>query len=118
MIKSNCNLVKRRYVFFSIVLSFMLYLLRLVQNNNIDITMDEFGTLANASYYAGLDWSNVLSTTRYYGAGFYWIYSIFFRIFENPYVIVILIYVINSLLVSLTAGLIYTIMVRWQKGRR
>lgn len=116
MNKNNCILVKKRYVLFSIVLSFVLYLFRLVQNNNIDIAMDELGTLANASYYAGLDWSNVLSLTRYYGAGFYWIYSIFFRVFENPYVIVILIYVTNSLLVSLSAGLIYIIMVRWQKA--
>ena len=48
---------------------------------------DEFGTIAGASYFAGLDWSNVVSHISYYGFGYSVLMAPIFLITDNPVVI-------------------------------
>lgn len=102
-----------KYLFFAIGGTFTLYMLRIFQKNDINISMDEIGTMAMAVRVGGLDWRNVLSSTHYYGGGYYWIYAVFFAFIDNPYVIAAAIYIANSMIVSLTTGLIYIILVKY-----
>lgn len=100
---------ENRNAFMAGIFSFFIYLLRICQRIDINISLDEIGTLSSAVALAGLDWSGVLPYTRYYGYGFYWIYMILFRITDNPYIIYIMIYLINCFVLSTTAFLIYKI---------
>ena len=48
---------------------------------------DEFGTIAGASYFAGLDWSNVVKKVYYYGFGYSMFMAPIFWITDNTVVI-------------------------------
>lgn len=98
-----------KYAFIAAGVSFFVYMLRICQSIDINISLDEIGTFASASALAGLDWSEILSYTRYYGYGFYWIYTVVFRITDNPYVIYIIIYIINCAVLAAASHLIYKI---------
>lgn len=100
------------YAFGAAFFTFAIYFLHICQKVDINISLDEIGTFASASALAGYDWSGVLPLTRYYGYGFYWIFAGLFRITDSPYVIYITIYVMDCIILSLVAVLIYKIQVR------
>ena len=107
--------VEKKYVCIAILITFCMHLLRVCKVNELNVSMDEIGTLAGAAYLSGNEWSSVLQTTRYYGQGFYWIYAIIFRITSNPFFLASAIYVCNSVLISLTSGIIYYIAISFLK---
>lgn len=116
MNKINANeKMNKTNVIIVVVVTLAIHLLRICMANVINISLDEIGTLAAAAYCSGNDWSSVVMTTRYYGAGFYWLYSIFFSIISNPYCLVFVIYLSNSLCISLCGILIYRILVKYLK---
>ena len=107
--------VEKKFIYISIVITFCMHLLRICKINELNVSMDEIGTLASAAYLSGNNWVSVLQATRYYGQGFYWLYAFLFRATDNPYIIASTIYVCNSLMVSVTTGIIYYIAVRFLK---
>lgn len=82
-------------------ITFLISMLRLFKQIDINVSLDEIGTLASAAKLGGLDWENVVENTRYYGQGFYWIYAFLFRLTSNPYIIYLGIFVLNSMLTSI-----------------
>lgn len=101
--KENINAVR------AVLFSFLIYMIHICQEIDINISLDEIGTFVSGAALAGRDWSGSLPFTRYYGYGYYWIFAGLFRITNNPYVIYLTILLVNSLILSLTAFLIYKI---------
>lgn len=48
---------------------------------------DELATMSGAAYFAGLDWSGVISNAGYYGSGFSALFFPLFLLTDNPFVI-------------------------------
>ena len=48
---------------------------------------DEFGTVASASYFAGYDWSAMVSEIKYYGFGYSILMAPIYWITDNPQII-------------------------------
>lgn len=48
---------------------------------------DELATISGAAYFAGLDWSAVISNAGYYGSGFSALFAPLFLLTDNPFVI-------------------------------
>lgn len=70
---------------------------------------DEFGTIAGASYFAGLDWSNVVKKVYYYGFGYSMFMAPIFWITDNPVVIFHFMIAFNSVCLGLTGIIAYNI---------
>lgn len=48
---------------------------------------DELATISAAAYFAGLDWSEVVSNAKYYGTGFTALLSVIFKMTDDPIII-------------------------------
>ena len=103
-IKKN-KLVIKDYLF-TFLISFCAIILKICTTNSYTIGTDQIGTLATASKLAGLEWDVAISHAKYYGFGYYWIYSILFKLTDNPHVIVYVHYFIVAILISLVSCLI------------
>ena len=57
------------------------------RNNDITMVSDRIGDLATAAYLAGLDWSEIVYQTNYYGFGWKWLYFILLKNVSDPHVI-------------------------------
>ncbi|MCI8669291.1 MAG: hypothetical protein HFI34_07210 [Lachnospiraceae bacterium] len=71
---------------------------------------DEIGTIAGAAYFAGLDWSNVVSTILYYGWGFSALMAPAFLLSDNMSVIYQIMLSYNALLMALCVVICYNIL--------
>lgn len=71
---------------------------------------DEIGTIAGAAYFAGLDWSNVVSTILYYGWGFSALMAPAFLLSDNMSVIYQIMLSYNALLLALCVVICYNIL--------
>lgn len=71
---------------------------------------DEVATIAGGAYWAGLDWSAVVSHAGYYGTGMTALTSVFFKITDDPRIIYILITLFCTLLQSITSIIAYDIL--------
>lgn len=71
---------------------------------------DEFGTIAGASYFAGLDWSNVVSHISYYGFGYSVLMAPIFLITDNPVVIFQCMIGLNTFCLAVTGIIAFNIM--------
>lgn len=76
---------------------------------------DELATISGAAYWAGYDWSSVVSNAGYYGVGFTSLLSIFFYIFENPIYIYRAMLITCAFLQSLAAILVFYVCVHYCK---
>lgn len=92
-----------------------LYFLRICTIIDINISMDELGTFAGMAACGGLNWNEVIAYTRYYGYGFYWIYAFIFYLIDNPYIIYILIYFLNAVIIGCTGILIWRLQTKLLK---
>lgn len=97
----------------SFVITFGFYLISLLARNDIEVSQDEIGALANMAYRAGLNWSDTISHSRYYGYGFFWILSPLYRISTNPYFIYNAIYVCCTLVICITSIMILYMMIHY-----
>lgn len=71
---------------------------------------DEIGTIAGAAYFAGLDWSDVVSTILYYGWGFSALMAPAFLFSDNMSVIYQIMLSYNALLMALSVVICYNIL--------
>lgn len=71
---------------------------------------DEIGTIAGAAYFAGLDWSDVVSTILYYGWGFSALMAPAFLLSDNMSVIYQIMLSYNALLLALCVVICYNIL--------
>lgn len=76
----------------------------------VAIISDEVATIAGGAYWAGLDWSAVVSHAGYYGSGMTAWTSIFFRMTDDPKIIYILITLFCTLIQSVTSLISYDIL--------
>lgn len=69
----------------ALIIAFLVYTVsNAVKNRTIPfIYNDEYGYWASAAYFAGYDWSNIVSITSYYGYGYGFILSILLRVFPT-----------------------------------
>lgn len=97
----------------SAVCTFVIRILMLCVSSNYFINPDRIGDLAAPITLARNDWSALIPMVGYYGYGFKWIFFLFFRQTENPYIIYYEMMLLFVVLYSLLAGLIYYIQYRF-----
>lgn len=81
----------------------------------VAVVSDEVATLAGGAYWAGLDWSGVVSNAGYYGTGFTALSAIFFRLTDNPRIIYILTAILCTIAQSIPAVIAYNLLRRYFK---
>lgn len=99
-------------------ITLVLHLLLLCQKTTISIISDYIGDLAAPVTLAGLDWKSLISEVKYYGYGFKWIYFIFFKMTDNPYIIYLCIRIFMKVLIALTSVLIYHVQIKYLGMKR
>lgn len=73
---------------------------------------DDIGTIASAAFFAGLDWSSVISETLYYGWGFAMLMAPAFMLTEDVYLIVQIMLGYQAALLAGSVVLAYNILHR------
>lgn len=81
----------------------------------VSFISDEVATMAGGAYWAGLDWSGVVSHAGYYGTGFTAFTAPIFMLTDNPRFIYFLVTVMCTLIQSITAVIAYCILKRFFK---
>lgn len=90
----------------------------LLRKSTLTLLSDDIGDLASPVYLAGLDWSQVVNRSNYYGYGFKWIYFIFFKLTDNPRVIYYSIYLFQYLVMTvITVGFYYFYVRHFNKNK-
>lgn len=79
-------------------ISYMLMVLPIWNIWPLQTSTDELGTIVGAAYFAGLDWSDVIVNSGYYGWGWYSLFFWVFKITDNPMIIYRIINLANSLI--------------------
>jgi len=97
--------IKDNFISDYIIVFFASFFPRLILSVNpgMRLIQDEIGMLAIPSYLAGYDWSSVISNTKYYGFGYYFFYTPFFRIVDNPYILYFIMLIGAGILYSFTS---------------
>lgn len=70
---------------------------------------DELATMAGAAYFAGNDWSAVVSHAGYYGTGFYAMFFWVFKLTSNPVIIYKVLTFFAALTQAITAVIAYVL---------
>lgn len=71
---------------------------------------DEFGTIASASYFAGYDWSSMVSELKYYGFGYAMLMAPVYWITDNPQIIFQVMIGFNSICLGISGVICYNIL--------
>lgn len=74
---------------------------------------DEIATMSGAAYFAGLDWSGVISKAGYYGSGFYSFFFWLFKLTDNPFIIYKCMLIASSIVQASVAIVAFIIMKRY-----
>lgn len=112
--KMKRNVWYEKYMVMLLMLTAYAFLLiGVVKSNPMHTTSDELGGLAGAAYYAGLDWSGVISNSGYYGFGYYSFFFWLFKITDSPFVIYKVITLITVLFRVLIIPIAYCISKRY-----
>ncbi len=101
---------KLQYLYVAIC-TFAIRVLFLIRNVNYNINPDRIGDFIAPVSMAGRDWSLLVKHVNYYGYGFKWIYSVFFSITSNPYIIYYCMMLMYAILMSGIAMLVYNIVI-------
>lgn len=101
----------------AMILGFLLKSSALFSHTNIALISDHIGDLALPTCLSGLDWSELIAQTSYYGYGFKWPYTIFFVMTDNPYIIYMGIKLFYILLNSILAGVIYLFIIKYWRNQ-
>lgn len=91
---------------------FLAHILRVKEITMPIILADEFGSIANAAYLVGADWSNIISYVGYYSFGGSLFYLPIFAVAENTDHIYHAIVVCNALLICVYYLLVYLLLRR------
>ena len=71
---------------------------------------DEIGTLGGAAYFAGLDWSRIVSYYPFYGFGYSIFFTHAFMLNLSPYTILLIFRLANTALLAFSGVIAYNIM--------
>ena len=100
-----------------IILSIVVFIVcasRIPERTEICVFPDEFAQFAIAAYFAGHDWSDVVSQDAfYYSYGYAILLIPFFVLLKNPDMIYTSALILNTILVSCTVPLSYALCKRW-----
>lgn len=91
------------------LLSFLIYLILIMQEYPLHTSSDELGTISGPAYLAGRDWSGVMEGVGYYGAGYHILFFWIFMLTKNPVIIYRLILLFGVLLRVLIIPLVFYI---------
>lgn len=83
ILENHCNI----WCFFTFLLALIPRLILIKDTLPVRTVSDEIATISGAAYFAGYDWSEVISHAGYYGQGFYSLFFWVFKITDNPIVI-------------------------------
>lgn len=75
--------------------------------SEITLIADHLGQLAIASVISGENWKPLISETSYYGWGFNWLFSILFKLSDNPYFIFMVIELTFAIVNAMGSYFIY-----------
>lgn len=109
MKKLICN-DDRSYKLLAFVLVFVPKALLCFFAQPVSFISDEVATMAGGAYWAGLDWSGVVSHAGYYGTGFTGFTALFYKLTDDPWIIYLLTTLLCTILQSITAVIAYTIL--------
>lgn len=102
---------KKLVYMYTFLITLLIRTLFLFQDVNYGINSDRIGDLIAPATIAGRDWSLLVKHVNYYGYGFKWIYSLFFAITSDPYVIYYCVMVLDAILMSLISILVVKIII-------
>ena len=108
-------LQKHKYIYLEIsfIVAFLPRMLLCLQEYPVRMISDEIATMSGAAYFAGLDWSAVISKAGYYGSGFYGLFFWLFKLTDNPFIIYKVILIGAAFAQSLVAVIAFIIMERY-----
>lgn len=95
------NLRSKRYYILTFVLTFGYRMLGIGGTYTIRAAADDIGMLGGAAFFAGYDWSAVVSTTGYYGIGWYSLFAPILRLMDNSVTVWMIITIMNILVVAI-----------------
>lgn len=107
------KLKEKRWYICTFVITFFARMLRIRGTYAMRVATDDIGMLSGAAYLAGYDWSSVVSTTKYYGQGWYFLFAPVLRIIENPATIWAIIVIANIGIVALACVFIQYIGIKY-----
>lgn len=106
---------KKFYFVLSMLIPMVINCMSFFQSYDIAVINDEIGSMASMAALAGFDWKDVISTCKYYGVGFNWIYAVFYKFLADPLKIYIGIHILNYMFASFSAGISYNINIKYLK---
>ncbi len=97
------KLKERQFYFFTFFITFTTRMLKIGGSYPIRVALDDIGMLSGAAYFAGYDWSEVVSTTKYYGIGWYSLFAPVLRFVDSPTAIWLILIVANIAAVAIAS---------------
>lgn len=104
------NKYKIQFLLFLGVFGIKIILNLFLKSLTLSTGNDDIGTIAGAAYFAGLDWSNVISHTLYYGWGYSMFMAPAFLLTDNVRILFQTMLAYNALLLSLSVVICYNIL--------
>lgn len=89
-----------RWYIATFLITIIYSMLKIAGSYEMRVASDDIGQLAGTAYFAGYDWSEVVSTTKYYGIGYYSFFAPILRFVSDPVDIWLIITIINILIVA------------------
>ena len=101
---------KIQFLLFLGVFSFKIILNLFLKSSTLTAGNDDIGTMAGAAYFAGLDWSDVISRSLYYGWGYSMFMAPAFLLTDNVRILFQAMLAYNALLLGLSVVICYNIL--------
>lgn len=109
-------LTKNAYllIFFAIIIVVRTLFTNQIWTATCTTGADEIGTIASGAWFAGYDWSEIISTNSgYYGFGYSILAAPFYKIFEDPVMIHHAMLFLNNVLIAIIGVLCCIVLVRF-----
>ncbi|MCI8669290.1 MAG: hypothetical protein HFI34_07205 [Lachnospiraceae bacterium] len=106
------NKYRIQIILFLVVFGIKIILNLLLKSSTLSAGNDDIGTMAGAAYFAGLDWSNVISRALYYGWGYSMFMAPAFLLTDNVRLLFQAMLAYNALLLGLSVVICYNILNR------
>lgn len=107
------KLLQKKYYFITFLLSLLYRMIQIAGVYQVRLIQDDMGILGAPAYFAGYDWSEVVSTTRYYGIAYYMFFAPVLRLVDDPTMIWHIIISTNIVLISVTCTFVFHIGVKY-----
>ena len=107
------KLKEKQFYFFTFFITFITRMLKIGGSYPIRVALDDIGMLSGAAYFAGYDWSEVVSTTKYYGIGWYSLFAPVLRFVDSPTAIWLILIVANIAAVAIASAFSHYIGIKY-----